>query len=70
MKLETQLLSLQLFSLQERLQDAVKVTYTALENEGEGYAFATGYSRSAMQGVIEDLDKMMDQMNNAQTIDF
>jgi hypothetical protein len=65
MKLETQLLS-----LQERLQDAVKVTYTALENEGEGYPFATGYSRSAMQGVIEDLGKVMDQMNNAQTIDF
>ena len=65
MKLETQLLS-----LQERLQDAVKVTYTALENEGEGYPFATGYSRSAMEGVIEDLERMMQQINDSQTIDF
>ena len=65
MKLETQLLS-----LQERLQDAVKVTYTAPQDKNQGYPFATGYSRSAMQGVIEDLSRMMDQMNNAQTIDF
>jgi len=65
MKLETQLLS-----LQERLQDAVKVTYTAPLDKYQGYPYATGYAKSAMQGVIEDLGKVMDQMNNAQTIDF
>jgi len=65
MKLETQLLS-----LQERLQDAVNVTYTAPQDKYQGYPYATGYAKSAMQGVIEDLGRMMDQMNNAQTIDF
>jgi hypothetical protein len=65
MKLETQLLS-----LQERLQDAVNVSYTAPKEEDKGYPYATGYCSSAMKSVIEDLGKIMDQMNNAQVIDF
>ena len=65
MKLETQLLS-----LQERLQNAVNVSYTAPKESLKGYPYATGYCSSAMKGVIEDLDKIMDQMNNAQVIDF
>ena len=65
MKLETQLLS-----LSERLKDAVNITYTAPQNKDQGYPFATGYSRSAMQGVIEDLERMMQQINESQTIDF
>ena len=37
-------------SIIEGLQDAINVTYTAPENPMEqGYPFATGYSRSAMQ---------------------
>ena len=62
MKLETQLKS-QLLSLQERLQDAVNVCYTAPENEDQGYPFATGYSKSAMQGVVEDLNQIMQQLS-------
>jgi len=54
----------QLLFLQERLQDAVNVTYTAPENEDQGYPFATGYSRSAMQGVIEDLTRIIEQLND------
>ena len=54
----------QLLFLQERLQDAVKVCYTAPENEDQGYPYATGYSRSAMQGVIEDLTRIIEQLND------
>ena len=44
----------------ERLQDAINVCYTAPENPREqGYPFAAGYSRAAMQGVVEDLQMMM-----------
>jgi len=44
----------------ERLEDAVNICYTAPENpKDEGYPYATGYSRSAMLGVIEDLRRLM-----------
>ena len=44
----------------ERLEDAVNVCYTAPENpKDEGYPYATGYARSAMLGVIEDLRRLM-----------
>lgn len=65
MKLETQLLS-----LSERLKDAVSVTYTAPLDKNQGYPYATGYAKSAMQSVIEDLERMMQQINESQTIDF
>ena len=43
-----------------RLQDAINVCYTAPENpEEKGYPFATGYARSAMQGAVEDLQRLM-----------
>jgi hypothetical protein len=54
----------QLLFLQERLQDAVKVCYTAPENEVQGYPYAVGYSKSAMQGVIEDLNRIIEQLND------
>ena len=42
------------------LQDAINVTYTAPENPKEqGYPYATGYSRSAMQTAIENLQMLM-----------
>ena len=44
----------------EGLQDAINVTYTAPENPREqGYPYATGYSRSAMQTAIENLQMLM-----------
>jgi len=43
-----------------RLQDAIKVCYTAPENpKDEGYPYATGFARSAMQGAVEDLQRLM-----------
>jgi len=44
----------------QRLEDAIHVCYTAPENpKDEGYPYATGYSRSAMQGAVEDLRRLM-----------
>ena len=54
----------QLVSITERLQDAVNVCYTAPQNEDQGYPYATGYSKSAMQGVIEDLNRIIEQLND------
>ena len=43
-----------------RLEDAVNVCYSAPENpEEEGYPYATGFARSAMQGAVEDLRRLM-----------
>ena len=65
MKLETQLIC-----LQERLQDAVNVCNESPKLEDQGYPYATGYSRSAMKGVIEDLNRIMQQLSDSQEIDF
>ena len=44
----------------QRLEDAISVCYTAPENpKEEGYPYATGFARSAMQGAIEDLTTLM-----------
>ena len=43
----------------QRLQDAINVCHTAPENEDEGYPYATGFARSAMQGAVEDLRRLM-----------
>ena len=44
----------------ERLEDAINVCYTAPENpKDEGYPYATGFARSAMQGAVEDLRRLM-----------
>jgi hypothetical protein len=44
----------------QRLEDAISVCYTAPENpKEEGYPYATGFARSAMQGAVEDLRNLM-----------
>ena len=44
----------------QRLEDAISVCYTAPENpKDEGYPYATGFARSAMQGAVEDLRNLM-----------
>ena len=43
----------------QRLQDAIDVCYRAPENQEEGYPYATGFARSAMQGAVEDLRRLM-----------
>ena len=42
-----------------RLQEAINVCHTAPENQEEGWPYATGYARSAMQGAVEDLQRLM-----------
>ena len=42
-----------------RLEDAVNVCNTAPEKEDEGWPYATGFARSAMQGAVEDLRRLM-----------
>ena len=43
-----------------RLEDAINVCYTAPENPNEeGYPYATGFARSAMQEAVKDLRKLM-----------
>jgi|TARA_R100000479_G_scaffold40305_1_gene18146 regulation of enolase protein 1 (concanavalin A-like superfamily) len=44
----------------QRLEDAINVCYRAPENpDQEGYPYATGFARSAMQGAVEDLRNLM-----------
>lgn len=44
----------------KRLEDAINVCYTAPENpKDKGYPYATGFARSAMQGAVEDLRRLM-----------
>ena len=52
----------QLVMLIDRLNNAVNVCYEAPENEDQGYPYATGYSRSAMTDVANDLSKIVKQM--------
>ena len=43
-----------------RLEDAIQVCHTAPENpKEEGWPYATGFARSAMQGAVEDLRRLM-----------
>ena len=51
----------QLVMLIDRLNSAVNVCYEAPEIEDQGYAYATGYSRSAMTDVANDLSKIVEQ---------
>jgi hypothetical protein len=52
----------QLVMLIDRLNTAVNVCYEAPEIEDQGYAYATGYSRSAMTDVAKDLSSIVKQM--------
>jgi len=52
----------QLVMMIDRLNAAVNVCYEAPEIEDQGYAYATGYSRSAMTDVANDLSKIVEKM--------
>ena len=47
-----------------QLNAAVNVCYEAPENEDQGYPYATGYARSAMSAVADDLSAILRQMRN------
>ena len=52
----------QLIFLIDRLNNAINVCYEAPENDEQGYPYATGYARSAMIDVANDLSKIVEQM--------
>lgn len=52
----------QLIFLIDRLNTAINVCHEAPEIEDQGYAYATGYSRSAMSDVADDLSAIVEQM--------
>lgn len=54
----------QLIMLIDRLNNAVNVCYEAPDIEDQGYAYATGYSRSAMTDVANDLSAIVKQIRN------
>ena len=43
----------------ERLENAVKVCYTAPENAEQGYPYAAGYARSCLQETAEQLKELI-----------
>lgn len=45
----------------QRLEEAIEVNYRAEDNPEQGYPYAAGYSRAAMQGVIEALRPYLEQ---------
>ena len=54
----------QLVLMIERLNTAVNVCYEAPEIEDQGYPYATGYARSAMTDVANDLSKIVEQIRH------
>lgn len=57
-------LKMRLTIISERLNDAVKVAYEAPGIGDQGYPYATGYSRSAMMGAVEELTSIISDINN------
>ena len=51
----------QLVFIIDRLNTAINVCHEAPENKDQGYPYATGYSRAAMQGVVEALRPYLEQ---------
>ena len=52
----------QLVFIIDRLNTAINVCHEAPEIEDQGYAYATGYSRSAMSDTADDLSKIVEQI--------
>ena len=52
----------QLVMIIDRLNAAINVCHEAPENEDQGYPYATGYARSAMSDVADDLSAILNQM--------
>ncbi len=55
----------QLTNMIVRLNEAVNVCYDAPNNENEGYPYATGYARSAMSSVSEQLVELQQQLQES-----
>ena len=48
----------------DNLKYAVNENYRSIQNPDEGYPFAAGYSRSAMQTAVEQLESIMKWYNS------
>ena len=57
----TQIESYKLKRILKNLQDAVDVCYAAPDKEGQGYPYAVGYCRSAMQNALEELQNYLEE---------
>ena len=55
----------QLVMLIDRLNAAINVCHEAPDNEDQGYAYSTGYARSAMSDVADDLSAIVNQMRDS-----
>ena len=54
----------QLVMLIDRPNSAVNVCHEAPDNEDQGYPYATGYARSAMSDVADDLSAIVEQLRS------
>ena len=54
----------QLVMLIDRLNNAVNVCHEASHDEDRGYPYATGYARSAMSDVADDLSAIVEQLRS------
>lgn len=61
-EMETFPLDDRLILLIDRLNDAINVSYEAVDEKDKGYPFATGYSRSAMMEVADDLSAIVKEL--------
>ena len=52
----------QLSNIIDRLNEAVNVCYEAPNIEDQGYPYATGFARSAMLSVSEQLAELQEQL--------
>ena len=55
----------QLTTLIDRLNEAVNVCYEAPNVEDQGYPYATGFARSAMSSVSEQLAELQEQLQES-----
>ena len=56
-----------LIRLIDRLNEAINVCYEAPDNKDKGYPFATGWARSAMSDVANDLSSIVEQYREEQS---
>ena len=61
-EMETFPLDDRLILLIDRLNNAINVSNEAVDEEDKGYPFATGYSRSAMSSVADDLSAIVKEL--------
>ena len=50
-----------LVNIIQQLEEAIEVNYLAPDNPEQGYPYAAGYSRAAMQSVVEVLRPYLEQ---------